>query len=436
MTDKSQVKKGGLSRRDALRNGSFFLGGIMLVPRHVLGGNGYLAPSDKVGLGFIGTGKQAGGLLKRFADLTEVEILAASDVDLHKMAAFQKQAAELKGTNQKAGCQTYQDYQELLEREDIDAVVISSPDHWHAVMSVDAMRKGKDVFCEKPLAHTVEEGRRMANAVKKYGRVLQTGSMQRSRSDFRKAVNIVRNGYLGEITKVLVNVGDPGIRCDLPTEEQPSGINWDAWLGPAGLRPYSSVLAHPIGTKGWAQWRQFQEFGGGILSDWGAHMFDIAQWGLNMDHSGPVLFIPPADPLAKRGLKMVYDSGIEMVHEDFGRGWAVRFVGDKGSLDVSRSFLDSNPGNLAKIEITENENKVYHSDNHYQDWIDCIKSRKQPICDVETGHRSSSICNLANIAYQMRRPIRWDPDKEKFAKNSDANALLGKKHRKPYKLRR
>ena len=427
-----------LDRRSVLKKSALLLGGIFIIPRHVLGGAGWVAPSDKIGLGFIGTGKQSKGLAQRFSKLKDAQIIAASDVDSQKLSIFQQHVTKVTQENGDTNvkCLIAPDYHELLDREDVDAVVISSPDHWHAVMAIDAMRKGKDVFCEKPLAHTVAEGRKMADAVSKYHRILQTGSMQRSWDNFRKAVNLVRNGYLGEVTKVLVSVGDPGISCDLPGETEPDTINWDAWVGPAQIRSYSSVLAHPEGTKGWAQWRQYREFGGGILCDWGAHMFDIAQWGLNMDKSGPVLFIPPSDPLAKRGLKMIYDSGIEMVHEDFGRGWAVRFIGEKGSLDISRSFLDSKPENIAEIKIGEKEAKVYHSEDHYQNWLDCIRTRNQPICDVETGHRSASVCNLANIAYRMRRPLRWDPIREKFAKNKDASKLLNKKYRKPFKLRR
>ena len=424
-------------RREIIKNSTSLLGGIFIIPSHVLGGRGKIAPSDKIGLGFIGTGKQGKGLASRFSKLPDAQIIAASDVDSQKLALFKAHVATATAENETSvsDCHTYANYHELLKNPGVDAVVIASPDHWHAAMSIDAMRKGKDVFCEKPLTHTVNEGRRMAKAVIKYGSVLQTGSMQRSSKNFRHAVNLVRNGYLGEITKILVSVGDPAIVCDLPPQSAPAEINWDGWVGPATMRPYSAVLAHPQGTKGWAQWRQYQEFGGGNLCDWGAHMFDIAQWALKMDRSGPVLFIPPADPLAKRGLKIIYDSGVEMVHEDFERGWAVRFIGSKGTLDVSRKFLDSDPINIAQAKLAGNEKSVYHSNDHYQDWLNCIKTRKQPICDVETGHRSASVCNLANIAYRMRRPLRWDPIKEQFAKNKEANKYLKMKYRKPYKLR-
>ena len=167
----------------------------------------------------------------------------------------------------------------MLDQEDIDAVIIATPDHWHANPTIMAARKGKDIFCEKPLSHTIQEGREMAKAVEKYDRILQTGSMQRSWKNFRDACDLVRNGYIGDINKVLVNVGDPAIPCDLPAMAAPEGLNWDRWIGGANMRPYHPRICPPLEDNNWAMWRDYQEFGGGILADWGAHMFDIAQWG-------------------------------------------------------------------------------------------------------------------------------------------------------------
>jgi predicted dehydrogenase len=176
------------------------------------------------------------------------------------------------------------------------------------------------------------------------------------------------------------------------------------------------------------------EFGGGGIADWGAHMFDIAQWGLGMDESGPVKLLPPNDPTAKRGMRFIYANGIEMFHEDFGRGWAVRFIGTEGSLDISREFLDSKPENIAGAEIKTGDKHLYYSDNHYADWIDAIKKRSRPVADVEIGHRSATVCNIANIAYQLKRPLKWDPVEEKFLKDGPANKLLTRKYRRPYTL--
>jgi predicted dehydrogenase len=296
------------------------------------------------------------------------------------------------------------------------------------------MKAGKDVFCEKPLAHTLFEGRQMVESADELGRVVQTGSMQRSWPNFRKACELVRNGYVGEISKVIVSVGDPALKCELPEEPQPETIDWDRWVGPAAMRPYNHILAHPIGTEGWAMWRNYMEYGGGILSDWGAHMFDIAQWGLGMDDTGPVKYIPPEDPGAKRGMKMIYANGIEMVHEDFDRGWAVRFIGSEGSLDISRSFLDSKPEIIAQAEIKSGDERLYLSDNHYQDWADAIRNRTQPVAPAEIGHRSASICNIANIAYQLNRTLEWDPVAEEFKGDEEANSLRTKSYREPYIL--
>ena len=200
------------------------------------------------------------------------------------------------------------------------------------------------------------------------------------------------------------------------------------------MRPFHEDLAPVYNAKPWPMWRNYKEFGGGILADWGAHMFDIAQWGLGMDETGPVTYIPPGDPKAVRGLKMIYANGVEMFHDDFGRGWAVRFIGSEGSLDISREFLDSKPEHIAKIRIKDTDVRLYHSDNHYQDWIDAIKKRSTPVAGVETGHRSASICNIANIAYWLHRTLEWDPVKEKFTADAEANKLRTRKYRKPYTL--
>lgn len=429
------------SRRTFLKQATAVAAGITIVPSYVLGKNGAIPPSDRITLGFVGCGKQSGGLGRRLMKETEgVQMVAACDVNASKAARFQKMVnthyAETTNQTDYKGCEVYKDYEAMLQRPDIDGIVVVTPDHWHAIIAIAAMKAGKDVYCEKPMAHTVEEGRKMVDAARKYDRVFQTGSMQRSWERFRHGVELVRNGYIGDIKTVKVNVGNPAITCDLETETKPTDLNWDKWLGPASVRGYNHLLAPNIEQeKGfWPKWRDYAEFGNGILSDWGAHMFDIAQWGLDMDHTGPIEWIPPSDPKATRGLKMIYENGIEMIHEDFDRGWAVQFNGTKGKIEVSRSFLDSDIEGLVDRKIGENEKRVYFSDNHYQDWISAIRNRTKPICDVEIGHRSASICNIANIAYQLQRPLTWNPVKEKFKGDRVANKMRGKDYRKPYKL--
>ena len=425
-------------RRHFLKQSSSAVVGFFIVPRYVLGGKGFIAPSDKITLGFIGTGKQSIGLANRFMDLNNVQVVAACDVDTVKMERFQQNAnkyySEHRDKTSYDACVSFGEYEELLTQKDIDAVVIATPDHWHAIMSINAMLAGKDVYCEKPLAHTIQEGRAMVKTARKTKRILQTGSMQRSSQRFRHAVELVRNGYLGDIQTVKVNVGDPSIPDNLADETTPSTLNWNRWLGPAPQRGYSSTLAPPITVDVWPAWRNYQNYGGGGVTDWGAHMFDIAQWGLGMDNSGPIELIPPSDPTAKRGMKYVYANGVVMYHEDFGRSWAVQFQGTKGKLEVSRSFLESDISGLVDMKIPDNAIKVYASDNHYQDWIDAIKKRTLPICDVEIGHRSASICTLTNMAYHLQRPLRWNPEKEKFKGDAEANTLRGKTYRTGFEL--
>ena len=423
------------SRRKFVKQGLQAAIAFTIVPRFVLG-RGFTAPSDQFQLGFIGTGKQGRILSGYFKNVAQV--IAGADVDSQKLALFeknlQKNMAESKLKDNYKGFTGYSDFRELIERKDIDGIAITTPDHWHAVMAVMAANAGKHVYCEKPMAHTVEEGRAMVNAMRKNKVILQTGSMQRSSDKFRNAVNLVRNGYIGKVKEVLVNVGDPGIADDLPGMPVPEVLNWEGWVGPAVMKPFNPELAPPVEKDIYPNWRNYKEYGGGLLSDWGAHMFDIAQWGLDMDKSGPVKFIPPTEDNAKRGLTMIYENGVVLKHQDFGRKWAVRFIGELGTLDVSRDFLDSSIPNIVTATLGPNESRVYHSTNHYQDWLDCIKTGKQPICDVETGHRSSSLCALANIAYWMKRPLDWDPKKEQFKNDKEANALVKANIRAPWKL--
>lgn len=432
--DQNDQNKYGDTRRNFIRKSTLGALGISIVPRYVLG-RGFIAPSDRINLGVIGLGKQVQGLTQNFIQGSASQIIAACDVWSTKRDWFKRHVersyAKQKNMESYAGLTAYDDYKALLSNESIDAVIIASPDHWHAMQAVDAMEAGKDVYCEKPLSHTIEEGILMVNTAKKTGKIVQTGSMQRSWENFRKACELVRNGYLGEISKVLVNVGDPARPYNLEQETIPKEINWDHWCGPAPLLAYNHRLAPSNNEVDfWPDWRLFEEVGGGILADWGAHMFDIAQWGLGMDHSGPVAFNPPKDKNAVRGLQMFYANGVEMVHEDFGRGWGVRFIGSKGSLDISRDYFDADPAKILKVSDGELQNKLYRvKKDHYQDWLDAIKSRNQPICNVEIGHRSASVCNIANIAYKLGRPLKWDPVEQYFISDKEANALKGRVNR-------
>lgn len=417
-----------MNRRDFIGKTALGAAAITILPRHVLGGNGFLAPSDRINLGYIGVGKQVPVLLHGLMGVPETMVIAAADVNSQKLNHFIGEANKLNAKKSGHEVQGYGDYRELLGRKDIDAVVIASPDHWHAMHVVDAAKAGKDIYCEKPLALTIDEGRAMVDAVRKYKRVLQTGSMQRSQHYFRQAADLIRNGYIGDIKEVNVSIGEPVRECDLPSLPTPAHIDWDSWIGPSLYRGFSPVLSPELNSKEWALWRLYHGFGGGYITDWGAHMFDIVQWALDMDSSGPVSFTPPDIPNAKEGLYFTYKNGVKVNHKSWGSFNAIQFLGTEGKIEVAREFLRSDKANLPEMKIAEKDRKVYYSENHYKDFTDAIKKRSKPICDVEVGHRTATVCNAVNIAYQLQKPIKWDPRKEQFD-NPFANNLKGRPYR-------
>lgn len=414
------------TRRKFIKQAAAF-SAFTIVPRFVLGGKGYTPPSEKITLGMIGTGKQSKGLLRFFLDTGQAQYVAASDVYEAKLNQFiqldKTYHAEKLGKTKYKGCQTYSNFMELLERDDIDAVVIATPDHWHAAQAIKATEAGKDVYCEKPMALTIPEGRAMVEATRKNNRVFQTGSMQRSWPEFRQAANLVRNGDIGEIKSVKVSVGGPPIPYTLPKEPISHGLDWAGWLGPNLPVHFNSILAPPIVLDIFPDWRKYKEFGGGGMTDWGAHMFDIAQWALDMDDSGPVEIIPP-DGKEFKHLTYRYANGVTMTHENYREGNSVLFIGTDGEIDVQRRKIETTPTSLATKQMNSSEEKVYHSENHYIDFLDAIRNRTKPICDVEVGHRTASVCTLGNIAYELKRPLLWDPKAENFKDDDRANLAL------------
>ena len=431
------MKQRRLSRRQFLQRAIGSAGGMMalpyFVPASALGKADTAAPSERITLGFIGSGKQSQHLIRSFLNSPGTQVLAVCDVDRLKLERGAKIVADFyaqKSTQPHNGpfCTLYGDFRDLLARNDIDAVVISTPDHWHAIIVARAAQAGKDIYCEKPLSQTIAEARAMVNAVRRYGRVFQTGSMQRSDNRFRFACELVRNGYIGEIKTVTVGVGGPPEDKPLPAEPVPDYLDWDMWVGPAPWRPYNSDLSPHISVDVFPNWRYHSDFGGGGMTDWGAHHFDIAQWGLGMDDTGPVEIIPP-DSKDYKVLTYKYANGIIMTRDNAN---GVLFTGAKGKVEVNRGYLKTWPESLKDQQIRPEQIHLYDSNNHYVDWLDAIRKRTKPICDIETGCRSVTVCHLGNIAYKLKRLLKWDPRREVFMGDDEANRLLWRSYRSPW----
>jgi predicted dehydrogenase len=393
------------------------------------------AASDRINLAFIGVGTMGRGHVGRFLGHGDVQVVAVSDVvqerAKHARDMVEKRYADATKSGAYKGCKTYNDFRELLKRDDIDAVVIATPDHWHALQCVAAAKAKKDIYCEKPLTHTIAQGAKIIEAVRDNKIVFQTGSQQRSEFGgfFRKAVEYVRNGRIGKVKTVRVGVGGPAVPCDLPEQEIPAGTDWNLWLGPAAERGYNEVLC-PKGVHGhFPAWRNYREFAGGGLADMGAHHFDIAQWALEMDGSGPLAIEPPEK--GGSGLRFVYANGIEMFH---GGPSGCTFEGTDGTIYVDRGKLESTPGKILEEPLADDAARVYHANDHARNWLDCIRSRKDPICTAEIGASSAAVCHLGQIGYELRRPLKWDPEKRRFADDAEANALLDYEMREPWQL--
>ena len=315
----------------------------------------------------------------------------------------------------------------MLSREDMDAVVIATPDHWHAPISIQAAVSGKDIYCEKPMTLTVREARAVIKAVRRYNRVFQTGSQQRSNvfGQFRQACELVRNGRIGKVLSVDVSTGGPPKPCDLPAELLPDYFDWDMWLGPTLWRPYHSKLAA-------VNWRPYREYCGGGFADMGAHHFDIAQWALGMDESGPTVIYPP-DGKERERVSFQYANGIIMNHVG-GNSLGLTFTGSDGVLYVGRDGFRTKPESIAKEPIGPGDIRLYKSNDHHGNWLDCIRSRRRCLADVEIGARSATICHLGNIAYELRQKLKWNPVEERFIGNEEANKLLSRSMRSPWHL--
>lgn len=391
-------------------------------------------PNDRITLGFIGIGVMGRGHLQSLLGNRGVQVLAVSDVHqgrlqnavdiVHRAYAAQRKSGEYRG------CAAFADFRDLLARRDIDAVVISTPDHWHAIPAILACRARKDVYCEKPLSLTIAESRAMVRAARDNNVIFQTGSQQRTEfsGHFRKAVEYVRSGRIGRVRTVRVGVGGPARPCDLGDEQTPQGVNWDMWNGPSPARAYNHVLCPRDVHNHFPAWRNYREYAGGGLADMGAHHFDIAQWALNMDNSGPTEIHPPER--GDTGLRFVYANGVEMFH---GGPSGCTFEGADGRIYVDRGRLESTPATILQTPLGDRDFRLPDvGNNHRQNWLNCIRSRQRPVADVEIGARTAQVCQLANIGYQLRRMLRWDPQTEAFRDNDEANRLRSRENRAPW----
>jgi predicted dehydrogenase len=464
------------SRRRFMKTAAALAAAPIIVPPSVLGAglssNGTLPPSERITLGQIGVGKQGMSHLAAWVLRSDVQILGIADVQEERRKAAREliekrtgtgdskskdketakslvadaesstannpwavtDASAISGTGPATNANDvkyYNDFREVLGRKDIDAVLIAVPDHWHATIATAALKAGKDVYCEKPLTLTIREAKDLIDTVHRYARIFQTGSQQRSSREFRVACEMVRNGRIGQLQNVWVVIGIPSKECDLPAEEVRKGVDWDMWLGPAPWRPFNKILCPPIEDPSWALWRSYRDYSGGAMTDFGAHHFDIAQWAMGMDNSGPVEIVPPSGKDIKN-LTYKYANGVEMYHASTGNafgGAGLTFVGTEGKIRVDRGILEVTPAKLTRYRPRPGEVHLYKSPGHHQDWINGIRERKQPNCHVEIGARSATVCHLGNICYWLNRPLKWDPVNWTFIGDEEANRWLDRPKR-------
>ena len=445
------------SRRKFLRTSiatAVVAGFPTIVPSSVFGET---APSNRINVGAIGVGR-----ISRAHDLPgiwqfdQARIMAVCDLDVHRVEAgkvlingvYAKQTGKPYD-----GVTGYSNYHELLANKDIDAVVISTPDHQHAILAVAAVRAGKDVYLQKPASLTIAEGRAMADAVKKSGRILQVGSQQRSWKQFRRACELVRNGRIGDLKHVEIGLpGDPS-GPDAAPMPVPANLNYDAWLGSTPEVYYTEMRVHPQKDFGRPGWLRCEQFGAGMITGWGAHHVDTAHWGMDTEYTGPVEVWGTAE-FPTHGLwnvhgpfktQAVYANGVTMaISGDFDNG--IKFYGSKGWIFVTRDetvtpgagdkpagqpLVASDPKILDSV-IGPDEVHLYYSEDQHGNWLDCIKSRKAPIAPAEVGHRACSTCLIHHIAMKTKRKLRWDPAAERFLNDDQANAMLSRPQRGPY----
>lgn len=412
----------------------------IILPSRVLGRAGNIAPGSRITIGCIGVGNMGTSNMKAFLEKPEVQIVAVCDLDTKRLEEARSTVNKKYNTR---GCAVYGDFRELIARKDLDAVSIATPDHWHALIAVAAAREGLDIYGEKPLGYSIAEGRAIVDAVHRYGTIWQTGSWQRSVRNFRHACELVRNGRIGKVHTVRVGLPDKysindngGYGIVAPPKE----LDYEFWLGPAPRVPYCPNRCH------W-NFRWISDYGGGQLTDWAGHHCDIAQWGMGTDLSAPVDIEGVAEyPLDTDGLfdtpvgyrfVCTYAEGFTMIVADRKqqpKGMGVQFEGTDGWIWVDRGGMDASPASLLTSVIAPDEVHLYKSDDHHQNFLDCVRSRETTITPAAIAHHSIMIGHLGLIAMKLGRKVRWDNTAERFINDGEADRLLSRPMRSPWHL--
>jgi len=441
----SENRKKSISRRSFFGTSMLGAAGITFLPGVITSSQAKSSanPAD-VRLGFIGMGQQSMFLLNGFIQIPGVEVIAGCDVYGIKRKRFEKRVTAFYAKSGKSvKIDTFEKFEDLLKVPAINTVVIAVPDHSHARIAIAALKAGKDVYLEKPMTFTIKEGQELVKCVRENKRILGIGSQQRSDPNFQHAIHLVQSGAIGKIEKVNAYVGAPPKPYDLPVEEVPSDLNWDLWLGSLTAKiHYNHELDPPISIdpevneKIWGAWRWYTEMGGGFTTDWGAHMFDIAQWGLGMDRNGPVEASPIGD--GTEYMKFKYANGVVMTSEPFDekKTKGVKFWGKTGWIEVSRGYFNASDPKLMPAKKEESTGPYETKIPHQVNFVEAVRAHKDPVVPVEIGHSSCTVCTLGNIACQLKRTVKWDPIKQVFIGDTDgaATRMMHYQYRTGYSL--
>ena len=410
-----------------------------IVPSSCLGKAGRVGPNGRIVMGCIGVGGQGTHNMRAFMEHNDVRMVAVCDVQASRREKAKNIVDSRYGDK---GCAGYNDFRDLLARKDIDAVVIAPQDHWHGVIAVAAAQAGKDMYCEKPLGVAVVEGQAMRDAVRRYGRVFQTGTQQRSDRKFRFACELARNGYLGKLRTVKVGAPGPEYKRTYrkpPTEEPiPPGLDYDMYIGPAVMKPYNG------GRLAWPDWYLIWDYCAGFIVNWGVHHLDIAVWGcptvagdpFELKCKGSYRSDGLTDNINDWQAEFNYASGLRMTYTDTGNPnkQGCQFEGDKGWVHVNRKGIWAEPKSLLQVKIKPNETHLHESGSHHADFLHCVRTRRDPVAPVEAGHKASYLGLLAEIATRLKRKLKWDPAIEQFVDDREANRLLARPMRSPWHL--